>query len=318
MQNNKLKAFILFFWSRQISGDVLTKNEVKLSRIWEEDALKELDAKYLNDTKKNILLAIQQRSNVATSSSYLTIRRLLKVIPAAVLVLLLALGGISIYKMYFQPDIYVAQSANRRILLRDGSVVTLLQGAELTVQKSFSEDTRWVSLKGDAVFSVAKSEKNPFVVQAQNFSTKVLGTVFKISQSGNNKSVDLYEGKVAVSYEGTPISYLKPHQVWTNFGMDRTAVVYTKKTDVKSGKHLDAIESLSFNEVSFGSIINIIKNSYEINIIYPNDITFKKISAELKGSIDDNIEVLAFAVGLEVEKDNTHTYTLKKYKPFHK
>jgi transmembrane sensor len=312
-KDNKLKAFIFFFWAREISGETLTKNEAELSKVWEKDALQDLDISHLNETKKQILLNIRKSPNATHHQrTYFTNKRMVRLISAAVLVLLLSLSSISVYKIYFQPDVYLAEFANQKVILKDGSVVTLLKGAELTVEKSFPEDTRWVSLKGDAIFSVAKSKKHPFVVQAENFSTKVLGTVFKISQSGNNKTVDLYEGKVAVSYEGTPLSYLHPNQVWTNFGIARTAAVYSKNIDPKSGKGTTKIESLSFNEVPFGEIITVIKNHYKINIIYPNEIASKKISAELKGSIDDNIDILAFAVGLEVKKDNTNTYTLKK------
>lgn len=121
-------------------------------------------------------------------------------------------------------DKYYAESANRKIILADGSVVILLPGSQLTVEKSFPQDTRIVDLKGNAVFTVAKS-KHPFIVHAEGFSTKVLGTVFKITQTGNSKTVDLYEGKVAVSYAGAPVAFLKPHQKWTNFGISRTAAV---------------------------------------------------------------------------------------------
>ncbi|MGO4708773.1 FecR family protein [Chryseobacterium sp. 2TAF14] len=311
-KDNKLQAFIFFFWGREISGKKLTEDESALSKLLEESALKDLDTHHFNHTKRQILLNIKHQNDTATSGRYFTSAKMAKFLPAAILVLLLSLSGVSVYKKYFQPDVYFAESSGLKVVLKDGSIVNLLKGAELTVEKSFPEDTRLVSLKGDAIFSVAKSKIHPFVVEAENFNTKVLGTVFKISQSGNKKSVDLYEGKVAVSYEGTALSYLKPNQVWTNFGISRTAAIYSKKTDKKSGKQIAVIESLSFNEVPFGEIINVIKEHYKINIIYPNEIASKKISAELKGSVDDNIDILAFAVGLEVEKHNTNTYTLKK------
>ena len=312
-KDNKLKAFIFFFWSREISGNTLTKEESELSKIWEEDALKELDIEHLNSTRRRILLNIRQNSDtIHHQKAHFAFKKTVQFIPAAVLLLFLSLGSIFTYNTFYKPDVYLAESGNRKITLKDGSVVTLLPGAELTVEKSFPEDTRVVTLKGDAVFSVAKDKNHPFIVQAENFSTRVLGTVFKILQSGNSKSVDLYEGKVAISYAGTPVSYLKPNHVWTNLGIARTAAIYSKRTDVESGKQITKIESLSFNEVPFGEIITVINKYYGITIIYPNEIAAKKISAELKGSIDENIDVLAFAVGLEVEKDNANTYRLKK------
>lgn len=312
-KDNKLKAFIFFFWSREVSGNSLTDKEKELLRIWEENILLELDEEHFKNTKRQILVNIKQKSSLNPKrNSHYTIKKISKFIPAAVLVLLLSIGGIFTYKNYFQPDVYLAGSSSKKVTLKDGSVITLLSGAELTVEKSFPAETRLVRLKGDAIFSVAKSKIHPFVVQAENFSTKVLGTVFKISQSDKDKSVELYEGKVAVSYEGVPVSYLKPNQTWTNFGLERTAAIYSKKIDNTSGRQITKIKSLSFNEVPFATIIEVVKKYYGIDILYPAEIGTKKISAELKGNIDENIDALAFAVGLEVEKGNTNTYTLKK------
>lgn len=312
-KDNKLKAFIFFFWSREVSGNALTNNEKELLKIWEENALMELDKEHFKNTKRQILLNIKQKSALTPKrNSHYTIKKIIKYIPAAVLVLLLSIGSIFTYKNYFQPDVYLAESSSRMVTLKDGSVVTLLSGAELTVAKSFPEDTRIVSLKGDAVFSVAKDKNHPFIVQAGNFSTRVLGTVFKISQSGKEKFVELYEGKVAVSYDGITDTYLKPNQTWTNFGIAGTSAVYTKTSDSKLGKQTTKIELLVFKDAPFAEIVDALKKHYSIGIIYPTEVSNEKISAKLgEGSIDENIEMLAFAVGMDVKKEN-NTYILKK------
>lgn len=307
----KVEAFVFKLWLREVSGEKLEAKETEVLNKWKIEASKDLDPVHVIDAKERIFSLFQpdfapvvkQRNNhIFIKYAYQT---------AAVLLLLFSLGGGIIYQNFLMPDVYTAESSIKKVSLEDGSVVMLLPGAELTVDKSFPSDTRIVELKGNAIFSVAKSKTHPFIVNANGFSTKVLGTVFKISQSGTNKAVDLYEGKVAISYAGVPVSYLRPNQVWTNFGIAHTAAVYTKNTDSQSGKQRTSIESLSFNEVPFAEIIEIIKEHYSINILYPIEIGTKKISAELKGNIDENIEILAFAVGMEVQKDN-NTYTLKK------
>jgi transmembrane sensor len=160
---------------------------------------------------------------------------------------------------------------------------------------------------------VAKSKIHPFVVRADGFSTKVLGTVFKISQSGKNKTVDLYEGKVAVTAAGAPISYLTPHQKWTNFGVAHTAAVISYAVENRSGKKIRALLlSLSFNDVSLKEAVQVLEKNDKINIIYPKEAAEKKITADFTGgNTDENIEALAFILGLNVQKEN-RTYTLKK------
>ncbi|MEG1589307.1 FecR family protein [Chryseobacterium sp.] len=310
-KDNKLKAFIFFFWGREISGQDLTSKEAELLKIWEAEILNELDTEHLQYSKKSILSDIKRKSDSTSVISRHSVKKILKYAPAAVLLLFLSLFGV--YNVFFKPDVYIADSSFKKVTLEDGTVVTLMQGAKLTVAKSFPADTRIVGLEGDAVFSVAKDKRHPFVVQAENFTTRVLGTVFKISQMGKDKSVELYEGKVAVSYGNTKDSYLMPNQIWTNFGIDGAAAVIIKKSDKHFNQPILKIKSLSFKDVPFIKVIEVIKKHYAIDILYPQEINAEKISAEFNGeNVDDNIEMLAFAVGMQVHKENDKTYTLKK------
>lgn len=310
-KDNKLRAFIFFFWGREISGQNLTSKEAELLKIWETEILNELDTEHLQYSKKSILSDIKRRSDSTSVVSIHSIKKILKYAPAAVLLLFLSL--FFVYNALFKADVYIADSFHKKVTLEDGTVVTLMKGAKLTVAKSFPADTRIVDLKGDAVFSVAKDKRHPFVVQAENFTTRVLGTVFKISQTGKDKSVELYEGKVAVSYGDTKDSYLMPNQIWTNFGIDGATAVIVKKSDKDLNQSILKIKSLSFKDVPFIKVIEVIKKHYGIDILYPQEINAEKISAEFNGeNVDDNIEMLAFAVGMEVQKENDKTYTLKK------
>lgn len=310
-KDNKLKAFIFFFWGREISGQDLTSKEAELLKIWEAEILNELDTEHLQYSKKSILSDIKRKSDSTSVISRYSVKKILKYATAAVLLLFLSLFGV--YNVFFKPDVYIADSFYKKVILEDGTVVTLMQGAKLTVAKSFPADTRIVDLEGDAVFSVAKDKRHPFVVQAENFTTRVLGTVFKISQMGKDKSVELYEGKVAVSYGNTKDSYLMPNQIWTNFGIDGAAAVIVKKSDKHFNQSILKIKSLSFKDVPFIKVIEVIKKHYAIDILYPQEINAEKISAEFNGeNVDDNIEMLAFAVGMQVHKENDKTYTLKK------
>jgi len=307
-----IQAFVFRLWQREVSDETISEKETELLNQWKINVEKDLNSNHILESKARVLLALE---SYLTQTTYINhpngFRKYFYQI-AAVIILLFSVGGIFSYNTFFKPDVYVAEKGNQKVYLKDGSVVTLFPGAELSVEKSFPADTRVVALKGDAIFSVAKSKKHPFIVRADGFSTKVLGTVFKITQSGNDKAVDLYEGKVAVSYVGAPVTFLKPNQKWTNFGVSRTAAVISFTKANTSTQKLPSLLSLSFNDVMLKDVAEVLQKNYSISIIYPKELAEKKITADFTGgNTDENIEALAFILDLEVQKEK-QTYIFKK------
>lgn len=307
-----IQAFVFRLWQREVSDEIISEKETELLNQWKINVEKDLNSDHILESKARVLLALE---SYLTQTTYINhpngFRKYFYQI-AAVIILLFSVGGIFSYNTFFKPDVYVAEKGNQEVYLKDGSVVTLFPGAELSVEKSFPADTRVVALKGDAIFSVAKSKKHPFIVRADGFSTKVLGTVFKITQSGNDKAVDLYEGKVAVSYVGAPVTFLKPNQKWTNFGVSRTAAVISFTKANTSTQKLPSLLSLSFNDVMLKDVAEVLQKNYSISIIYPKELAEKKITADFTGgNTDENIEALAFILDLEVQKEK-QTYIFKK------
>ncbi len=85
-----------------------------------------------------------------------------------------------------------------RVVLKDGSTVTLNTDSELRVR--FSRTTRLVELlKGEAQFSVAHDRRHPFEVLANGRLVRAVGTAFDV-KLGRGQSVDVLvtEGRVAV------------------------------------------------------------------------------------------------------------------------
>jgi ferric-dicitrate binding protein FerR (iron transport regulator) len=93
----------------------------------------------------------------------------------------------------------VAQVANQRIELPDHSIITLRKGSSLSYPETFTESERAVSLNGEAFFEVTRNERQPFVVDAQAVSVKVLGTSFNVQCNESSADVSVTTGKVQVS-----------------------------------------------------------------------------------------------------------------------
>jgi transmembrane sensor len=87
--------------------------------------------------------------------------------------------------------------------MADGTEVWLNAGSELQFPLVFNGDMREVKLTGEAIFEVAKNEKQPFRVNAKDLNIDVLGTSFDVVSYDDetHSEVILIEGKVSLSAE---------------------------------------------------------------------------------------------------------------------
>jgi transmembrane sensor len=98
--------------------------------------------------------------------------------------------------------IYEVNSSDqlKKLVMEDGSTITLAPESAITFPAHFAEDVREVTLEGDAFFEIAPHKQRPFVVKKDNLVTKVLGTSFWIKGHDNNGTleVNVLTGKVSV------------------------------------------------------------------------------------------------------------------------
>lgn len=89
-----------------------------------------------------------------------------------------------------------------RMTLEDGSIVELNAGAQ--VQVAFTAEERRVHLvRGEAHFAVAKNPARPFIVAADEFAVRAVGTAFSVHLEGDAVSVLVTEGKVRLDETST-------------------------------------------------------------------------------------------------------------------
>ncbi|MYY43973.1 FecR family protein [Elizabethkingia anophelis] len=237
----------------------------------------------------------------------------------ALIVTLLLLTGIWGYNWLISPDVYFADGGTLSVVLKDGTKVELYKNSSLTINKSFPGKTRDVFLSGDAVFNVTKSKQHPFIVHGRNYETKVLGTVFKVSQKGEGFTVDLYEGKVVINRKGTSQANftLKPNETFNNYGHLSVATIeQTKpeKSGINSNERIKTTTGkmlkLSFNECSLKQAVNIMEKSYQVKVEFPDELAEEKISISFSQTPVHNImEALAIYLNLKMSKyENTYKF----------
>jgi len=86
------------------------------------------------------------------------------------------------------------------VILEDSSRVSLNPGSKLRYPIHFSVERREVLLTGEAFFEVSENPERPFLVNAGDITTKVLGTSFRVKALPNVPSVEVsvLTGKVSV------------------------------------------------------------------------------------------------------------------------
>lgn len=88
-----------------------------------------------------------------------------------------------------------------QFMLSDNTKVWLNSNSELQFPLYFTGDLREVKLKGEALFKVAKNEKQPFKVNTKSIDVEVLGTCFNVLcyDDDTQAEVTLVEGSVRLS-----------------------------------------------------------------------------------------------------------------------
>ncbi|MGA6119531.1 FecR family protein [Sphingobacterium anhuiense] len=102
-------------------------------------------------------------------------------------------------------QIEVPFGKKQKLILSDGTTISLNSGTKLRYPEKFDAAKREVTLDGEAFFEVSKDPKRPFIVQTKNTSTRVLGTRFNLlSRTGQSDMLTVEEGQVQFTAANCP------------------------------------------------------------------------------------------------------------------
>ena len=282
-----------------------TEKELQILDEWYnsfDNDVHELDAKEIADLKaemfNNISAGIEREegsfrkpgpSTFTTRFKSINIYQFARI--AAVLVLAVAVG-IVVYLRKDRLDGHLAGNVDpveragvknapqvkgpATIYLSDGSVVWLKEKSRLDYPETFADGIREVILVGEAFFDVAPDKKRPFIIRSANFTTRVVGTTFKIKDYENEESqeVEVVTGKVIVSVRNVTGNSVKELVLKPN-----RKAIYSKKDNSlveANSRESDLQQSftkskLVFNEVPLKDIIAVLNVTHDVNITFANE-----------------------------------------------
>lgn len=167
-------------------------------------------------------------------------------------------------------------TAPLRLPLPDGSVVTLQPGSEVAYYAPFAQRRRDISLRGTALFAVAKDAAHPFTVLANGFTTTALGTKFRVQTTDSQRvNVRLLEGKVVV--RATPASHLTMREQFLKPGQELTVNARTRQVRLHTFGPLPAAPrplavevpiGLSFEKADLTEVLAQVGARYHVRMAY--------------------------------------------------
>jgi transmembrane sensor len=146
----------------------------------------------------------------------------------------------------------IASAGNQRVELPDHSVITLRSGSSVSYPKEFTASERNVKLDGEAFFEVTRNEQQPFVIDANSVSVRVLGTSFNVVSNAQSADVAVVTGRVQVTAatdRGKQVILTRGEKAHYDNGA-------FKQSTAEGYEALWRTDSLSFNNEPFSRVIS--------------------------------------------------------------
>lgn len=155
-----------------------------------------------------------------------------------------------------------------KLILPDGTKVTLNSGSTLEFSDDYFVEDRVVTLNGEGFFDVMKSEGKPFIVKTKDISIRVLGTKFNVkSYDADNTYATLLEGEIEVLDQGYELKI----QPGKQFVLDKR----TKAIDVKEVDIVPVVawsdNIFLFDRTPLEEIMQRLSRWYDLDIKYLDD-----------------------------------------------
>ena len=229
-----------------------------------------------------------------------------------------------------------------RLVLSDGTIVTLNSGTAFKYPLSFGNKNREVYLNGEAFFEVHKDREHPFIIHTKKMNVRVLGTVFNIKSydSESHSETSLIHGSIEVTLNDRAADriILKPHeklviqnnlpaQNQTNIPTGRshlnaavkgtqytlTNLTYIPRIDSAAVETLWLKNKLVFRNENFESIADDMSRWYGVQIVFEHE-ELKKLRFTAmfeRETATEALESLRFTGGFHFKKKGLIFYISK-------
>ncbi|HBR54850.1 MAG TPA: histidine kinase [Flavobacteriaceae bacterium] len=252
----------------------------KIDRFSKQIEIPEFDTEAsLAAVKDKIGQTKQKNTKVRTLPLLLKIAAVLVIVFATYM---LAVGSSTNVQTQFAETITIA--------LPDTSEVVLNENSEISYKKNSWDESRELSLTGEAFFKVAKGKK--FTVQTPNGDVTVLGTEFNVTSNGTDFSVSCYEGLVAVTHKGKTANVAAGNHLTIENGELISSAVYVNKPEWVGNES-------SYNDVLITNVLQDLERKYNITVAAQNiDVTLRFTGSFTHKDLEAALQTITLPLGL--------------------
>lgn len=204
------------------------------------------------------------------------------------------------------------KTSQERITLPDGSNIILEPQSSIRFSSYFNTSVREIYLEGEGFFEVTHNAQKPFIVYANEVTTKVLGTSFTIKAFREDKtvSVAVKTGRVAVFAN----SGNKPDEKKEIILTPNQQIVFNKNEEKILRRIVEApqpllppeeIKRMYFEEAPLKKIVEAIEKIYGVDIVFEEDLFSScTLTTSLSGGgLFNRLDIICTAIGAKYTLD---------------
>ena len=205
-------------------------------------------------------------------------------------------------------QLLVPAGKRAKVKLSDGTILTVNSLSKVIYPTSFTGNVRKIYAQGEVFLDVAHDKKHPFIVESNDFSLRVLGTKFNISnyKEMGETTIVLVEGSVEVTDTNENKAKLSPNDL---LNITNGAVNGQKKVDVN--EYISWMNGILFlNGKDLESITQKLSIYYGVSICCSSVVADKKIygKLELKENLADVLECIQQLLPVTIENKDAIIY----------
>lgn len=180
--------------------------------------------------------------------------------------------------------------------LPDGTKVYLNQNSTLTAAADFNDETRTVTLQGEAYFNVKRDETRPFVIKANGTEVRVLGTSFNVRAYDKRVSVAVTSGKVQFSSAKAKILLVKDESA----AVEADTII--KLPEINLNELAYRTRVFVFDKTNLSDVVASLREGYQADIrLSSRHLAKCQLTARFeKESLDATLTVIAETLNLKV------------------